>query len=75
MIPHKLISGTPDHVCRQCSQYYDGECRAFSVPHSDEERAARTSEFGMECDSEHLKRLRYKRYGVLYHTLPGECDN
>ena len=75
MIPHKIVPKTPDSVCLQCTQYYDGECRAFSTPHSDEERAARTSVFGLECDPEHIKKMRHDRYGVLYHTPFGKYDS
>ena len=72
-IEHKITPGTPDEVCLQCAQYYEpeGGCRAFSMPHSDEERKARTTEFGMECDSERLKDIRYTNHGVKYHTPKG----
>ena len=31
----------PDDTCRECSLYWNGECRAFKVPESDEERNKR----------------------------------
>lgn len=36
MIKHKAYS-VPDSVCEGCSQLYEGECRAFTVPHSPDE--------------------------------------
>ena len=76
LIEHKITPSTPDSICIQCSQYYEpeGGCRAFSMPHSDKGRDARTTEFGMECDSEHLKDIYYTRYGVLYRTPKGVYD-
>jgi hypothetical protein len=43
------ISKVADFVCRRCPQYWDGDCRAFNVPHSNDERRAR-EERVMYCD-------------------------
>ncbi len=68
MVEHKIVARTPDEVCRQCAQLWKGECRAFSVPHSQEEGRARSTFYGMECDPPHIKALRREHYGVKYHT-------
>lgn len=31
------IRNVQDAVCKGCSQLWNGECRAFQMPHSDEE--------------------------------------
>lgn len=67
-IEHK-IRRTPDEVCAPCPQNYEGECRAYSLPHSDAERQARTTGYGMECDESGLKRLRMARFGLKYQTV------
>lgn len=76
-IEHKIEPDTPDEVCLQCQQYYEpeGGCRAYSFPHIDKESTAREGPFGMECDSQHLKKIRYEKYGVLYHTLEGKYES
>lgn len=74
MIAHKITPGTPDEICEQCDQCYQEECRAMMVPHSDMERAARTTGYGMECDDSHLKGLRHRRFGVRYHTPEGRYE-
>lgn len=30
-----------DDLCKLCAQQWQGECRAFQMPHSDEEKAQR----------------------------------
>lgn len=40
MIEHK-IREVPDTTCKDCSQLWEGECRAFSFPHNDDERMHR----------------------------------
>lgn len=40
MIKHK-IRKVPDSVCEKCTQLWEGECRAFEVPHSRAERTSR----------------------------------
>lgn len=74
MIEHKIVKETPDETCRQCAQFYGGDCRALSVPHSEKERGARTTGYGMECDDEHLKEIRWKKFGVLYRIPVGRYD-
>ena len=74
MIEHKIEPRTPDEVCLNCQQLYEGECRAFSVPHSREEKEARSGPYGMECDAPHLKKVRYENWGILYHTPEGKYD-
>jgi len=74
-ILHKITPGMSDEVCRQCNQCYEDTCVAFQVPHSDQERGVREQgNFGMECDSLHLKELRWRRYGLLYRTPAGQFD-
>jgi hypothetical protein len=68
MIDHKIEIGTPDEVCAQCAQCYEGECRAMSMPHSEKEREARTTCTGMECDPPRLKQIRMMRHGLRYNT-------
>lgn len=70
----KTIRETPDETCELCTQMFDGECRAYSLPHSDEEIQSRTGKYGMECDPHNIKEIRYKRYGVKYRTPKGEFD-
>ena len=41
MIEHQ-IRDVPDSVCKKCPQLWEGECRTFCVPHSEEERMQRT---------------------------------
>jgi hypothetical protein len=41
MVANK-VSGVPDSTCQGCSQCWDGECRAFLLPHSVEEYDYRT---------------------------------
>ena len=74
-ILHKIVAGTLDEVCLQCAQYYEPEdgCRAYSVPHSDKERDARTTKYGMECDPTRVKARQYLN-GVLYRTPKGVYD-
>lgn len=67
MIRHKIIPETPDNICKVCVQFYDGNCRAFSVPHSKAEEEARMSDYGMECDEPDLKEIR-KKMGIKYKT-------
>ena len=74
MIEHKIVRGTPDEVCKLCSQCYEDECRAYSMPHGDKERIARTTGFGMECDAERLKQRRWEWHEVLYKTPKGKFD-
>jgi rubrerythrin len=73
-VQSKITPSTPDEICRQCQQYYEGACRAYSVPHSKEEEQSRTGPYGMECDDPDLKERRWMRFGVLYHTPPGKYD-
>ena len=53
MIYHK-IREIQDKVCEGCSQNYYGECRAYEMPHSQEESEQRKS--GMP-NCEQSKRL------------------
>ena len=69
MIESKIVKGTLDEVCQQCSQCYEGVCRAYCVPHSKEERHARTADgHGLECDSFAMRTVRRHR-GLQYHTV------
>ena len=68
-VEHKAVPTTPDAICAECPQNYKGACCAYNLPHSDEEYKARTTEYGMECDSPRLKRIRTERFGVKYHAL------
>ena len=40
MIGHK-VQKVPDSVCKECYQSYEDICRAFLIPHSDEEKEHR----------------------------------
>jgi len=37
------LKDVDDSVCEGCSQNWDGECRAYLMPHSDEERKSRSA--------------------------------
>lgn len=39
-ILHQLMK-TDEKVCQVCAQLFEGECRAFSMPQSDQEKAQR----------------------------------
>lgn len=67
-VRHKIVSNVPDEVCLVCAQQYQGGCRAFSVPHTDEEFKSRNTGYGMECDSASVKLIRGKEYGIKYRT-------
>ena len=41
MILHK-INNAPDSLCKKCAQLYKGECKAFSLAHTQEEYESRT---------------------------------
>jgi len=43
MVDHK-IGRVSDEVCAQCAQCWEGECRAFTVPHSEAERIQRVTD-------------------------------
>jgi len=43
MISNKVNKHVDDSICVECSQYWDDECRAFYMPHSDEERKSQKS--------------------------------
>jgi len=34
MIRNKLWTNVPDELCQRCPQLWEGECRAFMLPHS-----------------------------------------
>ena len=68
MIRHKIEPNTPDKTCLQCTQLYEGDCRAFNLPHSKEEEEARTGEYGTECDDLELKKIRKEKFGIKYKT-------
>lgn len=73
-ILHK-ISKVQDSVCEKCPQLWERICRAYSVPHSAAERAARESAYGIECDSDRMKRMRNGAKTLLYHIPPAEVPN
>ena len=68
MVTEKITERTPDEVCLKCSQCWEGECRAYEMPHSKEEYAHRSEGYGMECDSQSMKELRKRRYDAKYRT-------
>lgn len=37
MIKHKIVEAADDRLCAECHQVWHGICRAFTVPHSEEE--------------------------------------
>jgi len=67
-VKHKIEPSTPDEVCFQCAQFYDGNCRAMSIPHTEEERLARSFGTGMECDSPRTREINRRKFGFLYNT-------
>ena len=73
-IEHKIVPGTPDEVCVQCSQLWEDECRAYQAPQSDAEYTSRMTGFGAECDTPQVKELRYRREGTKYMTPAGRYD-
>lgn len=74
MIEHKIDPRTPDEVCKQCQQFYEGDCLALQVPHSDKEKEVRSGSYGMECDPEYLKEIRFRRFQFKYHTPTGKYE-
>ena len=38
------VSDVADSVCEDCPQNWQGTCRAFNLPHTEEERLHRTSQ-------------------------------
>ncbi len=74
MIEFKIAKKTPDSICEQCAQCYEGDCLAFSMPQSSEEEKARRTGYGMECDLPANKERSHDRYGVKYHTPPGRFE-
>jgi len=76
-VEHKIVESTPDEICRQCNQCFEGECRAHYMSHSkEEEESRRRGHYGVECDSLAKKRYRSSRYGLRYRTPAGrfECS-
>lgn len=43
------IARVPDSVCWTCSQLWEGVCRAYCLPHSDEEEVHRTKDPNPVC--------------------------
>ncbi len=41
MVEHKILK-VDDKVCEGCPQNWEAVCRAYSMPHSEEEREFRT---------------------------------
>jgi len=48
MITRK-IKQVSDNVCKGCYQLWKNECRAYSIPHSDEERKYRNTNLQLKC--------------------------
>lgn len=49
-VTHKIVESTPDEVCLECSQYWEGECRAYEFPHSlAESESRRRDNSRMKC--------------------------
>ncbi len=44
-IAHK-IREVPDETCQGCPQNWEGECRAYEIPHSRQEREYREQDGG-----------------------------
>ena len=51
MTTNKIFSSVSDQVCAQCSQCWNGECRAFQIAHSVEEREQRQNDPVAKCMS------------------------
>lgn len=49
VVLNKAVPNTPDETCEECPQCWGGECRAFCVPHSEEEEEARRTDEAMKC--------------------------
>ena len=59
-IKHKIYA-VGDEVCFQCSQNYKGECKAFSIAHTQEEYLFRTKGNGKAlCQELILKQMKVK---------------
>jgi len=65
MIGHKVMN-VSDELCQLCAQAWQGECRAFQMPHTQEERAQREGDPQGLCeipvlrwgyDADHPERL------------------
>ena len=41
VVSNKVLPETRDGVCLTCSQCWEAQCRAYCLPHSEEERAHR----------------------------------
>lgn len=61
MVYHK-ISNVQDSVChgyhtnKECGQLWQGECRAFSMPHSEEEKEFRLRDQSLNCEKINLNK-------------------
>lgn len=43
-VDHKICDRPDEYCINECSQYWQGECRAFEVPHSQAEREHRQAQ-------------------------------
>ncbi len=59
MIYHK-IKNVPDSVCEGCGQNWQSQCRAYEMPHSEEERKHRGEKTDLNCESRELVEKRRK---------------
>lgn len=73
MIQNKIRPSTPDKVCAHCPQLFENECRAYSFPHTDEERLDRDARPFALCEArdplEHPHAIR-TFYEVTYRMTP-----
>ena len=67
IVMHKINKSAPDEICHECSQCYEDECRAYSVPHTEEEREQRLQS-GCECDDQHTRAIKIENHSEKYRT-------
>lgn len=74
MIKNK-IRAVPDSVCEKCTQLWEDECRAWEMPHSEEERLSRKVElpYKFPCEGhvppKSLDRIDYWTIVAMLATL------
>lgn len=48
-VKYQLVKGVSHETCLKCGQLWEGECRAYEVPHSEAERQARLTDRNLRC--------------------------
>lgn len=69
----RKIRKVPDTLCAKCPQQFDGECRAYMMPHSDDEYLQRKSDPRALCEERDLHaESAAKIYGVPLEEVTEE---